>query len=281
MIKSNKVFVIAEIGINHNGDIDIAKQLIDVAKINGCDAVKFQKRDVDLVVPKDKWYVKRDTPFGMINYIDYKRNLEFNKEEYDEIDKYCKEKDIDWFASAWDDNSQVFLDNYNLKYNKIASAMLTNIPLLEHIASLGKLTFISTGMSTWDEVDNAVNIFRGRKCPFVLMHCVGIYPCPSDKLNLNMITEIKRRYDCNVGYSSHSPGTLDTSLAVLLGAKYLEVHITLDRAMYGSDQAASLEPRGLGLTVKNANIVEIMLGSGRRDITDKELKKAKELRYWE
>jgi len=282
------VFVIAEVGINHNGNLDFAKKLIKMAKDCGCDAVKFQKRNVRKVIPKAMWDVLKETPDGIVPYIDYKESLEFGKASYDEIYRYCKKLKIDWFASAWDLDSQKFLDEYNLKYNKIASPMLTYKPLLRHVARKGKKTFISTGMSIWENIDNAVDIFTRKECPYVLMHCVGLYPCPINKLNLNVITELKKKYyyekriySAEIGYSSHSPGVLDTSLAVLLGAKYIEVHITLDRAMWGSDQAASLEKKGLELTVKNARLIDDFLGSGKKELVNEELKIARKLRYWE
>ena len=185
----NKIFCIAEIGINHNGDINIAKKLIRMAKKCGCDAVKFQKRNIDIVYSKDYLNSYRESKWGKTQR-QQKIGLEFNKEEYNQINEYCKSLDIEWFASAWDEDSQIFLDSYDCKYNKVASTMLTHDKLLHHIAKQGKLTFISTGMSTWDEIDHAVNIFRINNCPFVLMHCVSIYPCPNDKLNLNLIKEI-------------------------------------------------------------------------------------------
>ena len=274
------IFVVAEIGINHNGSVEFAKKLIDMAVDCGCDAVKFQKRTLEKVIPEEMWHHKKETPWGFIDYIDYKRKLEFGKEEFDEIDKYCKEVGIDWFASAWDIKSQEFLDKYDLKYNKIASPMLTFDELIEHVAKQGKKTFISTGMSTWEEVDKVVNIFKQQECPFVLMHCVGIYPCPDDKLNLNVVAKIKERYGGEVGYSGHSPGIMDAPLAVSLGARYIEKHITLDRSMFGSDQSASLERKGLRYVVQNTNEVLGMLGSGRKVIYDEEMKVRNKLKYW-
>ena len=276
----NKIFVIAEIGINHNGSIETAKKLIDMAVDCKCDAVKFQKRTLEKVIPKEMWHNKKETPWGYIEYIDYKRKLEFGKKEYDEINEYCKKKGIDWFASAWDIESQKFLDKYDLKYNKIASPMLTFDDLVEHVAKQGKKTFVSTGMSIWEEVDDAVSIFRHEQCPFVLMHCVGIYPCPDDKLNLKVIPKIKERYGGEIGYSGHSPGIIDASLAVSLGARYIEKHITLDRSMFGSDQSASLEKNGLRYVVQNANEVLDMLGDGEKVIYDEEMEVRDKLKYW-
>jgi len=279
-LKKNNIFFIAEIGVNHNGVLDIAKQLIDMAKRCGCDAVKFQKRTVDKVYTEEFLNSFRESPWGTTQR-QQKFGLEFNKDEYDEIDEYCKKIKIEWFASAWDDDSQIFLDGYDLKYNKIASPMITHKSLVNHIAKQRKKTFISTGMSSLKEIDDVVNKFVDDECPFVLMHCTSIYPCPNDKLNLNVITKLIDRYDCEVGYSGHSSGILDTSVAVVLGATYLEKHISLDRAMYGSDQSASLEEHGLWYAVRDAHKTCIMLGDGKKRITDEELKNRKKLKYWE
>jgi len=275
------IFFIAELGINHNGDIDIAKEMIKMAKECGVDAVKFQKRTVDKIISKHMLSIKKNTPWGILNYIDYKKKLELNRSEYNEIDSYCKEIDIEWFASSWDIDSQKFLNHYNLNYNKVASAILTNIPLLKYIANQKKMTFISTGMSTWDDIDKAVNIFNLEECPFILMHCVGLYPCPDDNLNINMINTLKNRYDCEVGYSSHSSGILDTSIAATLGVKYIEKHITLESSMWGSDQSASLERKGLEYVVRDANLINKILGDGKRREIKQEKINAKNLRYWE
>jgi len=278
-MENKKMFFVAEIGINHNGDLDIAKKLIDMAVDCGCNAVKFQKRTIDKVYTKEFLEKDRDSPWGNTQR-EQKEGLEFNKKEYDEIDKYCKQKGIDWFASAWDIDSLNFLKQYNLKYNKIASAMLTNLPFIEEVAKQQKVTFISTGLSEMEDVDNAVNTFRYYKCPFVLMHCVGIYPCPDEYLNLRMIKRLKRRYNCDVGYSGHSPGIWDAIVATVLGAKYIEKHITLDRTFYGSDQASSLERKGLIEVVKNCNDIETMLGTGKKIVLEKEREVASKLRYW-
>ena len=274
-----KIYYIAEIGINHNGDLKIAKQLIDMAVECGCDAVKFQKRTIDKVYDKEMLKQPRDSPFGTTQR-EQKEGLEFGKKEYDQIHLYCKKKGIDWFASAWDIDSLNFLKQYDLKYNKIASAMLTNLPFVEEVAKEGKLTFISTGLSEMEDIDNAVNAFKYHKCPFVLMHCVGIYPCPDELLNLKMIETLKERYRCEVGYSGHSPGIWDAIVATVLGAKYIEKHITLDRTMYGSDQPASLEKKGLEYVVKNCNSIKTMLGDGKKKVLEKEKQVADKLRYW-
>jgi len=273
------VFIIAEIGINHNGSTDLAKKLIKLAKDCGCDAVKFQKRTIDTVYTKEYLNKPRESPWGKTQRAQ-KYGLEFNKRQFKIIDDYCKELGIDWFASAWDVDSQVFLDQFDLKYNKIASPMLTHDDLLEHVAKQGKKTFISTGMSSWKDIDKAVNIFRAFKCPFVLMHCTSIYPCPVDKLDIKMVETLKKRYNCDVGYSGHSPGFIDSVVAASIGAKYIEKHITLDRAMYGSDQAASMERRGMELTVKNCKLIDSFMGDGKLKLYPEEEENLRKLRYW-
>lgn len=275
------VYYIGEIGINSNGDINIAKQLIKIAKDLGWNSVKFQKRTVEKVIPKEMWHIKKETPWGIMDYIDYKKHLEFGKEEYDEIDIYCKKIGIDWFASAWDIPSQRFLDQYDTKYNKIASPMLTYIPLLEHVAKKQKFTLISTGMSKWVDIKKAVKIFKKHKCEYALMHCTGLYPCPLDKLNLNMILELKKRFKCSVGYSGHSEGAMDAVIASIFGAEFIEKHITLNRAMFGSDQSASIEPSGMEFIVKHCDHIPVMLGDTIRKIYNEERKVAGKLRYWE
>ncbi|MGQ4895205.1 MAG: N-acetylneuraminate synthase family protein [Candidatus Njordarchaeia archaeon] len=277
----NHVFIIAEIGINHNGSVDIAKQLISMAKECGCDAVKFQKRDVSVCIPAWKRNEIKETPWGRITYFEYKKKLEFGQEEFDIIDDYCKSLGIDWFASAWDINSLNFLKKYDLKYNKVASAMLTNIPLVTEIAKEGKFTFISTGMSSLDDIEKAVSIFRRFDCPFALMHCVGSYPAKDNDLNLKMISVLKQRFRCPVGYSDHSRGVLAPALAVVLGACAIEKHITLDRTMFGTDQANSLEKRGLEIMVRDVRLVHSMLGDGIKRMLKEEELKLKDLRYWD
>jgi len=276
----NKVFFIAEIGINHNGDLSLAKELIDMAIDVGCDAVKFQKRNITKVYNEEFLNSYRESPWGM-SQRDQKNGLELSQSDFDSIDLYCKEKGIDWFASAWDEDSVMFLKKYDLKYNKIASAMLTNKKVLEEIAKQGKLTFISTGLSTLEQIDNAVNVFVKYKCPYVLMHCVGLYPCPDNKLNLNMINTLKQRYKCPIGYSGHSSGIMDAVISYILGARYIEKHITLDRSMYGSDQSASLEKKGLEKTIEYIKYTNKALGNGKKIISNKEAKVRDKLRYWE
>jgi N-acetylneuraminate synthase len=273
-------FVIAEIGINHNGDINIAKKLIDIAKGSGCDCVKFQKRTIDIVYPKEVLDAPRESPWGTTQRAQ-KEGLEFKKNEYDIIDRYCKNKQILWMASAWDIDSQVFLRQYNLKYNKVASAMLTNLPLLNVIAKEKKPTFISTGMSSWDNIDQAVEIFRREGCPFTLLHCVSTYPCEDNECNLLVMKELRSRYKCDVGYSGHEKGILPSVLAVALGATVIERHITLDKTMYGSDQAASIDESDLQLMMQKIRMVQEILGTGMKTISEKEKGIAKKLRYFE
>ena len=242
MIK--KPYLIAEIGINHNGSLDITKKLIDAAKECCFDAVKFQKRTIDIVYDKKTLDTPRESPWGTTTR-EQKLGLEFEKEEYDEIDNYCKKLGIDWFASAWDSQSLQFLDNYDLKYHKIASAMIVDKDLLESVAQRKKHTFISTGMSNKKEIDDAIKIFRENSCPFELMHCVSTYPMKPKDANLTTINQLKKEYNCDVGYSGHENGVLVSLVAFMQGITSLERHITLDRAMYGSDQSASLEISGM------------------------------------
>lgn len=272
------VFVTAEIGINHNGDIKIAKKLIDMASECGCDAVKFQKRTVEKIYSKEVLDSSRDSPWGNTTR-DQKLGLEFGKKEYDIIDSYCKNKNIDWYASAWDIDSQLFLRQYNLKCNKIASAMLTNIPLLETVAEEKKRTFIATGMSTIEQIKEAVELFRRLDCPFELMHCNSSYPMKMEEANLKSIETLRNEFHCNVGYSGHETVSyLICVVAAVLGATSIERHISLDRSMYGSDQAASLERVGLDKMVKNVRQVEMVLGDGIKRIWDSEIPVMKKLR---
>ena len=277
---TKKIFVIGEIGINHNGSVDIAKKLIDMSVRCGCDAVKFQKRDIDTVYTKEELSKVRESPWGNTQR-QQKEGLEFNENEYDEIDKYCKKKNIIWFASAWDSKSLDFLDKYNLKYNKIASAMITNLDFLNHAAKKKKYTFISTGMSNYSDIDKAVEIFKKNSCEYELMHSVSTYPCSEDKLNLHLIKKLKEKYNCKVGYSGHEASVSPSVVAVATGANSLERHITLDRSMYGSDQSASLEEAGLRELISVARKVPIIMGSEDKKLFDCEVEVAKKLRYWE
>ena len=272
-----KIYIIAEIGINHNGDINIAKNLIKVAKDAGCDAVKFQKRTVELIYSKELLDSPRESPWGTTQR-EQKLGLEFNIDQYKEIDRYCKEIGIEWFASAWDIESKRFLRQFNLKYNKIASAMIVDIAFLKGVASEGKHTFISTGMSTIGDIDRAVDIFQKANCPFELMHCVSTYPMEDEDANLNCITIMRNRFKCNVGYSGHETGLAVSYAAAALGITSLERHITLDRSMYGSDQPASVEPIGLRQLVGAIIKIEKAMGDGKIDIIEKEVPIAKKLR---
>ncbi|OGX23521.1 MAG: N-acetylneuraminate synthase [Omnitrophica WOR_2 bacterium GWF2_38_59] len=271
------IFVIAEIGINHNGDLGIAKQLIDVAKVAGVDAVKFQKRTIDLVYTKEFLDSPRESPWGTTQRAQ-KEGLEFGLKEYKEIDAYCKEKGIEWFMSAWDIESQKFSRQFNCKYNKVASAMIVYENLLKEIASEKKHTFISTGMSEESQIDRAVEIFKEYDCPFELMHCVSTYPMNDEDANLNRIKVLRDKYKCDVGYSGHEVGLAVSYGAASLGISSLERHITTDRAMYGSDQAASVEPMGLIQLVGAVRKIEKAMGDGNIAMNEKEVGVAKKLR---
>lgn len=271
-------FIIGEIGINHNGDIIIAKKLIDMAKECGCDAVKFQKRTVEKVYLKKVLDSARESPWGKTTR-EQKLGLEFGKEEFDIIDKYCNEKGIEWFASSWDIDSQIFLQQYNLKHNKVASAMLINLPLLEVIAKERRYTFISTGMSDLTQIRTAVKIFQKHNCPFELMHSNSSYPMQLEEANLKCIETLRKEFNCNVGYSGHETVSyLCCIIATTLGATSIERHITLDRSMYGSDQSASLEYNGLYRMVKNVKQIQTVLGDGIKRIYDSEVPSMKKLR---
>jgi N-acetylneuraminate synthase len=271
------IFIIGEIGINHNGDLKIAKQLIDVAADSGANAVKFQKRNIDLVYTKEMLDSPRESQWGTTQR-EQKYGLEFGLEEYKEIDGYCKEKGLVWFASAWDLESQKFLQQFDLKYNKIASAMIVYEPLLNLVASEGRHTFISTGMCTMEDIDKAVKIFRDANCPFELMHCVSTYPMDESKANLKVIETLRNRYNCDVGYSGHESGLAVSYGAAALGITSLERHITLNRAMYGSDQSASIEPSGFLSLVGTVRKISNAMGDGTKIILDEEVDIAKKLR---
>ena len=271
-------FITAELGINHNGDIDIAKKLIDTAKLAGCDAVKFQKRTVEKVYSKEVLDSPRNSPWGTTTR-EQKNGIEFSKNEYDIIDKYCKNNHIEWYASAWDVESLEFLKRYELKYNKVASAMLTNMELINKIAQEKKHTFVSTGMSNIDQIKTAVNIFKKNECPFELQHSNSSYPMKIEEANLNCIKTLQNEFECNVGYSGHeSLGYLICVAAVILGATSIERHITLDRSMYGSDQPASLEPAGLQRLVRDIRNIDLIMGDGEKIIWDSEIPVMKKLR---
>jgi N-acetylneuraminate synthase len=271
------IFFVAEVGINHNGDMAICKELINVAADAGCDAVKFQKRDINLVYTQEFLDSPRESPWGKTQRAQ-KEGLEFDREDYQEIDRYCNEKGIKWFASAWDTNSQEFLRQFDCQYNKIASAMIVHKDLLHMVAEEGKHTFISTGMSNYDDIQRAVDIFRAANCPFELMHTVSTYPMKDEDANLRVIETLRNRYGCNVGYSGHEVGLAISYAAAAMGITSLERHITLDRAMYGSDQSASIEPSGLRQLVGAVRKIEKAMGDGEKRVIDAEIPIARKLR---
>ena len=273
----NKTMMIAEIGINHNGDMDIVKKLIDIAVAADCDIVKFQKRTIDKVYSLDFLDSYRESPWGTTQRAQ-KEGLELSAENYQEINEYCKKKGIEWMASAWDVEAQKFLQQFSLKYNKVASAMLGNFELLTEIAKEQRLTYISTGMSTYDEVDAVVALFKQYNCPFEIMHCNSTYPMKPEDANLRLIPILKERYKVDIGFSSHEIGVVATLGAVALGATSIERHITLDRNMYGSDQKASTEPDELIELVKQIRVMESALGNGEKTLTVAELEVRKKLR---
>lgn len=271
------IFIVGEIGINHNGDLSIAKDLIKTSKETGCDAVKFQKRSIDLVYSKEILDALRESPWGTTQR-EQKEGLEFGFEEYQEIDRYCKELEIEWFASAWDTESQKFLRQFNCNYNKVASAMIVYEALLKEISSEKKHTFISTGMSKMSDIERAVEIFKQANCPFELMHTVSTYPMKDENANLNMIKTLRETFKCDVGYSGHEVGLAISYAAAALGITSLERHITLDRSMYGSDQSASVEPAGLRLMVGAVRKIEQAMGDGVKRIIEAEVPVARKLR---
>lgn len=261
--------IIAEIGINHNGDLDIARRLIRVAVASGCDAVKFQKRTPELCVPQAQRNMMRETPWGYISYMDYRTRVEFGQEEYSEIDRYCREQDVLWFASCWDEPSVDFMQRFDPPCYKIASASLTNDGLLEHTRATGKPILLSTGMSSLEQIDHAIEVLGTND--LILLHTVSTYPAKYDELNLRAIGTLRDRYKVPVGYSGHETGIASTVAAVALGACCVERHITLDRAMWGSDQAASLEPTGLTRICRDIRLIETSMGTGEKRILEREL----------
>ena len=277
-IKIIKPFLIAEIGINHNGDINIAKKLISEAKKANFDAVKFQKRDIYLVYSKDQLALPRESPWGTTTE-EQKKGLELEKKDFDEIDSFCKNLQIEWFASAWDKNSIEFLKQFNCKFNKVASAMIVDTEFLDLLAKEKKYTFISTGMSTKKNIDKAVEIFKSNNCEFELMHCISTYPMKPENANLETINALKKEYNCKVGYSGHENGVIVSISALSYGISSLERHITLDRSMYGSDQAASLEPSGMKfLTESISKFIESRGESKLGEILEDEIPIANKLR---
>jgi N-acetylneuraminate synthase len=274
------IYVIAEIGINHNGDLSIAKELIDEAVAAGCDAVKFQKRNIELVYSKTELDKPRESPWGDTQRAQ-KEGLEFSKSDYDVIDAYCKSKEIEWTASAWDLDSLEFIEKYAPPFHKIASALTTNLEFVSAVAKLNRTTFMSTGMCTDDQIGHAVEIFKENGTKLMLMHTVSTYPSDLRDLNLLLIPELREKYGCPVGYSGHEPNVSPTLVAASLGAVAIERHITLSRAMYGSDQAASLEPAGLRSLVGSLRKIPEVRGDGVRKPIPAEAPIAKKLRYWE
>jgi len=258
------IFIIGEIGINHNGDMSICKDLIDVAVNAGCNAVKFQKRDIDQVYTQEFLDSPRESPWGNTQRAQ-KEGIEFGTEQYHEIDEYCCKRDVDWFASAWDTNSQQFLRQFNLKYNKIASAMIVHEELLKIVAEEKRHTFISTGMTTYDDIQKAIDIFEETGCSYELMHTISTYPMRDEDANLNMIHSLREKFNCDVGYSGHEVGLAVSYAAAALEITSLERHITLDRAMYGSDQSASIEPNGLRQLVGAVRKIEKAKGDGKKE----------------
>tara|TARA_B110001452_G_scaffold260998_1_gene259194 strand:+ start:284 stop:1141 length:858 start_codon:yes stop_codon:yes gene_type:complete len=278
--KKNKVFLIGEIGINHNGDVKIAKKIIKNAKLAGFDAVKFQKRNPDVCVPDSKKDSLKETPWGPMSYLDYKKKIELNFKQFNEIDSYCKKIKIDWFVSCWDSDSVLFMKKFKVKYHKVASAMITNKKLLVEIAKQKKLTFISTGMSTYKDINTAVSIFKKHKCKYILMHSVSVYPCPDELLNLNMVKILKDKYKTIVGYSGHESSVIPSLVAASLGACAIERHITLKRTMWGTDQSASLEFNGMRTLVDYIRRFEKSLGNGKKFIIAEEKGKLADQKYW-
>lgn len=271
------VFCIAEIGINHNGSLPIAKKLIDGAVLSGCDAVKFQKRTPEKCVPRDQWDVERDTPWGRMSYIDYRRKIEFGEKEYREIDRYCKDREILWFASCWDEEAVDFMEQFDPPCYKSASAALTDTPLLRKKYATGRPLIISTGMSTSNEIEHAVSAV-GRD-NLLIAHSTSTYPCPPHELNLRVIQTLRATYpECPIGYSGHEVGLSPTWAAVALGATFVERHITLDRSMWGTDQAASVEISGFMRLVSNIRDIEKALGDGIKRVYENEMGQRKKLR---
>jgi N-acetylneuraminate synthase len=271
------VYVIAEIGINHNGEMDITKKLIDEAHKAGCSAVKFQKRTPEICVPRDQWDKERDTPWGKMSYIDYKKRMEFGESEFAEIDAYCRQYGLDWFASCWDQPSVDFIEKFDPVMYKMASASLTDIPLLQKVKSTGKPMILSTGMSTMEEIKNAITALGLDN--ILIAHSTSAYPCKPEELNLRMITTLREMYpNSPVGYSGHETGLATTEATIPLGANFVERHFTLDRAMWGTDHAASVEPEGFKRLVRNIREIEIALGNGIKQVYESEREPLRRLR---
>lgn len=274
--EGHPTFIIAEIGINHNGDLTVARRLIDVAVMAGCDAVKFQKRTPEKAVPPEYQNVMRETPWGIISYLEYRRKVEFGYDEYNEIDRYCRDKGILWFASCWDEDSVDFIEQFSPPCYKIASASLTDIQLLNKIRSKGRPIILSTGMSTFEEIEQGVSTLGQEN--LAIAHSTSTYPCPPGELNLSMIKTLQKHFNCPVGYSGHEVGLQTTLAAITLGAAFVERHITLDRAMWGSDQAASVEPWGLMRLVRDIRVIEQAMGDGIKQVYPSEMSARQKLR---
>ncbi len=279
-MKLKKPYLIAEIGINHNGCVKLAKKMIDLAVKYNFNAVKFQKRNPEICTPEKQKSILRETPWGQITYLDYKKKIEFGFKEFKEIDRYCKKSNIDWFVSCWDMDSVKFMKKFKVKLNKVASAMLTNLPLLECISRQRKKTLISTGMSSLKDIETAIKIFKRNKCEFVILHCVSKYPCPENELNLNLIPYYIKKFKCKVGYSGHESTVSPSILAWFLGAEYLERHITLDRSMWGTDQAASLSEDGMKNLSEVLTKAPILLGDGIKRFSRDDKQLIKKFKYW-
>ncbi len=273
-------YLIAEIGINHNGSLKIAKKLMDIAKDQKFDCVKFQKRDPDICVPESQKSKMRETPWGPLTYLDYKKKIEFNFNDFKKLKQYAKNIKIDIFASCFDKNSLKVIKKLNFKLNKVPSAMITNLEFLINVAKQKKLTFISTGMCRMNDIKNAVKIFKKYKCNFILMHCVSLYPCPEEKLNLNMIKTLQKKFKCDVGYSGHETSVSPSIYAYMLGAKSIERHITLDRSMWGTDQAASLSPEGMKMFTSIIKKSSNIFGDGIKKFYPEEKQMLKKFKYW-
>jgi N-acetylneuraminate synthase len=269
-------FIVAEVGINHNGDVAIAKRLIDAAVSAGCDAVKFQKRTPELCVPVEKRSIIRETPWGPLSYLEYRHRIEFGMAEYQEIDRYCRGKKVHWFASCWDIPSVDFIEQFEPPCYKIASATLTDHELLRYVRTTGKTVVISTGMSSIEQIEEAVSLLGADN--LIVTHCTSAYPCSPSELNLRMIQTLRQRFPCPVGYSGHEVGLPTTIAAAALGACMIERHITLDRSMWGSDQAASVEPQGFARLVQYVRVIESAMGSGIKQVYASELPMLRRLR---
>ena len=274
-----KPYLIAEIGINHNGSLKTAKKMIDVAHLSGFDAVKFQKRDPDICVPEYQKKIQRETPWGVMSYLDYKKKIEFSLKQLTTLKKYSKKFNLDFSASCFDINSYKLMNKLN-DFNKIPSAMITNIDFLEQVAKKKKKTLISTGMCTMKDISRAIKIFKKNKCKYELMHCVSLYPCPDEKLNLRMIQTLKNKFKCKVGYSGHESSVSPSLFAYMFGAETIERHITLDRSMWGTDQAASLSPDGMNLLCTSFNKIKDIFGDGVKKFSIEEKKILKKFKYW-